>query len=112
MRTFLGRSLPLEHETSQFILLSFLDFLMTAMVLRQGGGFEANPVARFFLCRWGLRGMIAFKFSFVAFICVLAQIVGWKRPGTGRAVLNTGTALVAVVVIYGVLLLVRRFAVT
>lgn len=90
-------------------MLSFLDLLVTVIVLRQGGSYEANPVARHVLRSWGLRGMIAFKFSFVAVICTLAQIVAWKRPGSGRAILTTGTALLAAVVIYGVLLLARRF---
>ena len=102
-----------EHEISLFILVSLFDILMTWLLLNHRSPderthfTESNPVARYFLDHWGMRGMIYFKFGMVAFIAVLAEIVAHSRPKLGRAVLQIGIVVVSCVVVYSLVLLLR-----
>lgn len=101
-----GRSLPYETETSLFILVSVLDLLMTSVLLYTGKARESNPVANYFLAHWGIKGLVAFKFAMVAFICVLAQVIALRRPETARWLLIFATVVVGAVVVYSVRLYV------
>lgn len=101
------RSLPLETETTRYILVSALDVFMTYILLSRDGFAESNPVARFFLYGWGPRGMVYFKFGVVAFVCVLTQVIARVRLETARWLLNLATVVTAGVVIYSLTLLVR-----
>lgn len=108
------RHLPLEHETAVYVLLSALDVFMTYLLLRSNMGrenglviYESNPVARFFLHSWGMRGMIYFKFAMVAFVCVVTQVIAARRLETARRVLKIATVVVAGVVIYSLILYLR-----
>ncbi len=103
------KHLPLEHETALFILVSFLDLIMTAtLMFRSDDIIESNPVAVFFLNRWGLRGLVYFKFGVVLFVCVLTQIIAARDLRKGRFVLMCGTLVVSFVVIYSLSLYVRH----
>ena len=106
-RMFFKR-LPLEHETVRFIFVSALDVFLTYLLITQDRFHEGNPVARFFLNHWGMRGMIYFKFGMVAFVAVLAQIIARKQPETARKLLNLATVIVIFVLIYSLTLLVRH----
>lgn len=106
-RSLFGRHLPLERETSWFILVSVLDILLTYKLLSGGNVREANPVARYFIHRWGMYGMVFFKMGMVAFITVLAQVIATRNRNTARWVLIFGIVVVSVVVIYSVTLLLR-----
>ena len=112
-RSLLGRlffwgfrqNLPLETETTIFILVNVLDFAMTYWMLMHrelglGNFSESNPVARFFLDHWGVKGLLIFKMAIVAFVCVIAQIVATKREASARFLLVVGTIVVSAVVIY------------
>ena len=105
-RSIFGRNLPLERETAWFILVSVLDILFTYKLL-SGGFREANPAARFFIDRWGMKGMIFYKMGMVAFITVLAQVIATKNRNAARWVLFFGIAAVSIVVVYSVMLLIR-----
>lgn len=105
-RLFIGQ-LPLERETTVFILVSMLDVFMTYILLRTGHFRESNPIADFFIRHWGGKGMIYFKLSMTAFVCVLAQIIALKKPPSAEFVLKAGTLIVAGVVIYSFTLLMR-----
>lgn len=100
--------LPLERETARFIFVSALDVFLTYILIRQEHFHEGNPVARFFLNHWGLRGMIYFKFAMVAFVAVLAQIIARGRLETARKLLNLATVIVICVLIYSLILLARH----
>lgn len=108
VRGFLFRDkLPLETETCWFILVNVLDFFATYLLLRRGGR-EVNPVARWFLETWGLvKGLLAYKFLLVAFICVVTQIIALRRVETARKVLRFGIVVVGAVVLYSLILLGR-----
>ncbi len=98
----LGR-LPLETETATFILVNALDVFLTVLLLYRHTHDEGNPLAKWFLDRWGVPGMVYFKFGMVAAVCVIAQVVARRRPATARRLLHATTALVGAVVIYSLL---------
>ena len=107
------KKLPLESETTIFILVNVLDFVMTWWMLLHremgfGNFYESNPVARFFLDHWGVRGLLYFKMAVVAFVCVIAQIVATKREASGRFLLIVGTIVVSAVVIYSLRLFLQH----
>ncbi len=50
-----------------------------------GNFYESNPVARYFLNHWGVKGLIYFKMAVVAFVCVIAQIVATRREASAAS---------------------------
>ena len=107
LKRLLTGHLPFERETSVFILVSMLDVFMTYILLRSGHFRESNPIADFFIRHWGGKGMIYFKLSMTAFVCVLSQIIALKKPASAELVLKLGTLIVGSVVIYSLVLLIR-----
>ncbi|MCA8986940.1 MAG: hypothetical protein KDA78_04835 [Planctomycetaceae bacterium] len=105
---FLTGKLPLENETTLFILVSALDVFMTWILLQSGNFVESNPVARYFLHHWGKHGFVGFKFGMVALICLIAQIVAIYKPGRAKFILNLGTIVVTFVVCYSLMLYLRN----
>lgn len=103
-----NRSLPLQNETTYFILVNVLDIFMTYMLMRLGA-IEANPIANYFFQLWNFNGMIAFKLVIVAIVCVIAQIVALKKIRAAWFLLTVGTIITGGVVIYSVLLYFRNF---
>jgi hypothetical protein len=107
--------LPLQRESSLFLIVSVLDVLMTCLLLEDLTGvtgrtifYESNPVARYFFNGWGLGGIIYFKFGMVAFIEIIAHVIAIKKVPVGRRLLDFGTLIVSVVVIYSMLLLLSN----
>jgi len=102
------KQLPLQNETSYFILVNVLDFVMTYILLQSNqAAIESNPFADFFYQRWGFPGMIAFKLGLVAAICVLSQAVAVKSIRKARFILVAGIVIVSLVVAYSVSLYLR-----
>ncbi|MCA9051270.1 MAG: hypothetical protein KDA89_21180 [Planctomycetaceae bacterium] len=111
------RRQPLLYETelSWFLLLGTLDVILTWLILRYSAHgqthsplIEGNPVARRVLHRWGIRGMVVFKFLAAAVVCVIAEIVGRVRPRTGRMLLLFGNTVLVCVVVYSLRLLLTH----
>jgi hypothetical protein len=98
-----SRQLPLQNETTVFILINVFDIFMTYILLRFGA-IEANPIANYFFQLWNFPGMIAFKLVIVAFVCVIAQFVALKKPHSARFLLIVGTLLTGAVVVYSAFL--------
>lgn len=113
-RDLLTGRLPLETETTVFILVNMLDFFATYWLLQHSNELgvrpftESNPVARFFLDRWGIKGLLGFKLAIVVFVCVVAQIVALRREATGRRLLQFGTVVVFGVVVYSASIYLRH----
>ncbi|MEZ6065071.1 MAG: DUF5658 family protein [Planctomycetaceae bacterium] len=106
-KSLLGH-LPLESETSAFILVNVLDYIMTYLLLMQGF-YEANPIARYFIESWGpVKGMLGFKLTIVTIVCVIAQVVALKRLDYGRFILLVGTVATGGVVVYSFMLWIRH----
>ena len=96
-----SRQLPLETETCFFILASAMDVVVTYLLLNHSSNFiESNHIAAYVLAKFGFKGMVYFKFTLVAFVTVIAQIVARTRPKLARRLLIGGTLVTAVVVIY------------
>jgi hypothetical protein len=113
--TIFRHSLPLQREAALFLLVSVLDVMMTYLMLSdvpepdgRAMFYESNPVARWFLAGWGLNGIVAFKFTMVAVVEVIAQIVALRQLQVGRRLLEFGTLIVALVVIYSMYLLLTN----
>jgi hypothetical protein len=100
--------LPLQNETTYFILVNCLDVFMTYILIRFGA-IESNPLANYFLQRWNFAGMIYFKMAIVAFVCIIVQLVARQNLTKARYLIFSGIAIVGTVVIYSSVLLVRRF---
>lgn len=103
----LGGRLPLETETAWYLLLSVLDVVMTYLLLWQSAQpearvrhYESNPIARWFLNHWGIKGMIYFKFLLVAVVTVVVQVIATRKPAVARGLLLFACAVVGFVVIY------------
>ena len=102
-----GGGINLETETAVFILANVLDIFLTYLLLVGGGHDEGNPVARYFLDRWGLKGMFLYKLSAVAVVCVIAQVVARASVSTARKLLVGLTIVVGAVVAYSAVLLLQ-----
>jgi len=98
---FFVSELPLQNETTTFILINCFDIFMTYLLLRRGA-IEANPIANTFYQIWNFNGMIFFKLVIVAAVCVIAQIVAWKKLRTAKFLLMFGSILVGAVVVYSI----------
>lgn len=77
---------------------------MTHSLLTRGdGGFtESNPIAQYFLYRWGMTGMAYFKAAMTSLVCVITQIVARQNELLAKRVLELATLIVVAVVIYSV----------
>lgn len=97
-----------QDELTWFILVSALDIFATYILLRDGNFRESNPVALYFMLRWGDKGMIYFKLAMVALVCTIAHIVSLERPAWAQRLLQFATVVVAAVVVYSGVLLLRH----
>ncbi len=98
--------LPLQSETSYFILVNVLDIVFTNVLLRMHA-MEANPIANQILIHWGFHGMIAFKLFLVACVCLITQLIAVQHLRRARQTLYLGTFIVGAVVAYSAYLLAR-----
>jgi hypothetical protein len=113
--TIFRLALPLQRESALFLIVSVLDVMMTYLMLYdipepEGRAmfYESNPVARYIFEGWGLRGIVIFKFSMVAVVEVIAQVVALRKLELGRRLLEFGTVVVALVVLYSMYLLLTH----
>lgn len=91
-----------------FIFVSAMDTLLTWLILHLGG-FEANLLADAILRRFGLSGLVAFKFSLVVMVVLICEAVGRRNDVTGRRLAAWAAALSAIpVVVAFAQLLVRQ----
>jgi hypothetical protein len=101
------RQLPLQSETSYFILINVLDIVCTNALLRSHA-IEANPLANYFLKHWGFPGMIAFKLGLVAGVCLVTQLIAVQNLKRAKQVLTVGCGIVGLVVAYSAIMLIRK----
>lgn len=95
------RGLPLENETAWYVLLNLCDIVATWALLRRNTGFvESNPIARWFFHGWGINGMVYFKLSMVAVVVIIAQVVARKNEPLARTLLVFGCIAVGCVFLY------------
>lgn len=78
-----------------FVFLSAMDVMMTWVVLAFGGR-EVNGVADAVISRYGLPGMVAYKFVLVVLVVGIAEAVGPRNPRAGRFVARAGVVVTCV----------------
>lgn len=94
-------------ETWIYVALSGLDIFLTYQLLVRLDHVEANPLARFFIEGWGLKGMVWFKLGMTAFVLTLVHALLQKKEVYARTIVRLGTAAVAAVDCYSIWLLIR-----
>lgn len=108
----LSKHRPMEHETALFLLVSFLDYLLTYWMLQHRGNEtrfgESNAVANWFLSGWGSNGLLAFKVAICLFVVLATQAIHTRRPLTALVVLWLGIVVTSFTVIYSAALYVRH----
>jgi hypothetical protein len=97
----------LSVATTVFLVVNLLDIVLTVVLLYRGGHREANPLAEYILNHWGWEEMALFKVATTVVVCLIAQYVARSKPTAARRLLYVTSAIVAVVVFYSVVLLVR-----
>ncbi len=92
-----------------FVLVSALDIMLTWCVLRIGGR-EVNPVAESVIDRFGLPGMVAFKFALVIFVIIMCEWMGRRSDRVGHKIAEWAVAITSIpVVLSFVILLVTAW---
>jgi len=106
VRDYAGESSVLEEEILLLVALSAADLLVTYVLLRQGPSFyESNPFAQWVFQRWNIAGMTLFKFGVIGGVIVIGEVAERRRPGLGRGLMAVSCLATAVVVVYGLRLL-------
>jgi hypothetical protein len=97
-----------------FVSLSVLDLLLTWGLLNLGEGqvYESNPIANWWLSRWGWLGLTAFKAVAVLTVGMLAGVISWYRPRLAEFVLSFGCFASVLVVTYSGGVLVGMMSLT
>jgi Domain of unknown function (DUF5658) len=106
VRDYAGESSVLEQEILLLVALSAADLFVTYALLRQGPSFyESNPFAQWVFHRWNIAGMTLFKFGVIGGVVAIGEVAERRRPGLGRGLMAVSCLATAVVVVYGLRLL-------
>lgn len=89
-----------------FVFVSALDIMLTWVVLHVGGR-EANSLADAIIYRYGLPGLVTFKFALVIIVVLICEWVGRRREESARLLLSIGIMITCmpVVLAFGLMLL-------
>jgi len=105
-RRVLGRPVLFETAYTWLVVVSSLDIVFTWLILHQGG-YETNALAARIMDRFGLEGVVIFKFSMMAFVIALSEFIGRRRLASGRLLAYSAALLSTFpVIVGGVLMLV------
>lgn len=105
----LNRHMRYPNAYAWLLLLSALDVMLTWVLLHFPEGYEANPIAAAVIDRWGLEGMVVYKFLLITVFILICEGVGSLRDTTGRALSRISLLIAAVPVVWSLFLL-SRFA--
>jgi len=84
------------------LLLSAADFVLTRLLCQEAGGvYEANPVAAWWLMRFGWVGLAMFKAALVLAVVSIALLLICYRPRAAWTVLGVSCAATAFAVLAG-----------
>ena len=85
-----------------YVLLASLDIMLTTVIMA-ADGHELNTVADRVIQRWGLPGLVVFKFAFVLLVIFICEIVGRRNDKTGRRLAEWSVAITAIPVVVSVI---------
>lgn len=97
-QTIRGRPVRYQSTYVWFVFLSALDIMFTWIVLSQEG-WEANVVADFVIRRFGLPGLVTFKFTIVIFVVWLCEFIGRRSDRSGQRLAEWAVALTSIPVV-------------
>ena len=97
-RFFLLRATLYPNLCAWFVFLSALDVMLTWCVLYAGGS-ELNRLADGIIERWGMPGLVVYKFVIVGFVLCTINIIGRLRPRAGRKLAEWAVALTCIPVV-------------
>jgi hypothetical protein len=107
VKTSNGSPVLYENHYTWFVFVSALDVMLTWVILHTGGR-EANQLAAMVLERFGLEGLVVFKFVLVILVIAICEILGRKNLQTGRRLASWAVALTCVPLFVAVALLWGR----
>ncbi len=81
------------------------DIALTYVLIGHYQHAEGNPVARFFIESWGLKGMFWFKLGTVSLVLGIVHVVRQKQPRAAIGLMRFGLFAVGLVVAYSLWLL-------
>jgi hypothetical protein len=102
-----ARALRYQNHYAWFVFVSAMDIMLTWVILFFGGR-EANHVADFIIARFGLPGLVLFKFAIVVFVVMLCEVVGRRRPGAGKTLAEWAIAITCIPVAAALYQLLRH----
>lgn len=100
------RSVLYPNHYVWFVFLSAMDAMVTWVVLYRGGR-EVNALADWVIRRYGLAGMVAYKFLLVVVVVAVCELTGRRKPATGRSLARLAVVVGCVPVALGLALLLR-----
>lgn len=83
MKSPLGSHIRYGTIYPWYLVGASLDLIVTWFILFRGG-VELNDIADWVIKTGGLPGLLLYKFATVAIVVAICELVGAKRPTTGR----------------------------
>lgn len=78
-----------------YVLMGFLDLIVTYAVVFHAGGSEVNHIAQRAIDLAGVWGLLALKVATMVVVIVVCEVVGRKREKLGRRLALLGVAISA-----------------
>lgn len=103
LELFLARPVLFPDRYAWYVLVCFLDLIITNTILSRFGGVEVNGLAHRVIEAAGFPGLIAFKVASILLVVSICEIIGRRRISTARRLSEWGIALSAIPVIIGLL---------
>ena len=92
-------------EVWMYASFGLADVALTYILIGYYQHSEGNPIARYFIEGWGLKGMFWFKFGTVSLVLGIVHIVRQKQPRVALSLVRFGLFAVGLVVAYSLWLL-------
>lgn len=107
---FSSQPMLFPNAYTWLLLLSAMDVMLTWVILGLPGGQEVNAIANMVIERFGLEGMIVYKFVLILFFVLVCELVGRLRMPSGRGLSRLGVCIAAMPVVWSMWLLFNHFA--
>ena len=94
----IGTPVLYQNHYVWFVFVSALDIMLTWVVLFHEG-YEANLIADHIIRRYGLAGLVLYKFALVTFVVCLCEFIGRRSHGAGQRLARWAIAITCIPVI-------------